>query len=84
MNSALNGHGNAALSSLATMPALYLVDMIVHVVYRNDLIHHGMTPVLHWDISRMKIRSQNVNPETQNSIMVKHMNRCVCIHTLEP
>lgn len=44
VNSALNGHCNVALSSLAKMSALFL---IVHLVHKKDLIHHGMTPALH-------------------------------------
>lgn len=63
LNSALNGHWSAALSPLDMTPELCL---IVHVVHRKDLTDHSMTPVLHWDTCRRKVRSQNINPEMQN------------------
>jgi len=77
LNSVLNGHGNADLSSSAMTSALYL---IVPVVYRKDLIHYGMTPVLHWDNSRRKIRSLNIDQEMQNSKMAEHSYGHVCAH----
>lgn len=53
------------------MSALFL---IVHIVHKKDLIYHSMTPALHYDNSRRKIISQNVNLELQNPKMTTYMH----------